>query len=197
MLQSLFLSSSSSPILESLDLHGSRKYRISCSSSSRNNGNIPKLEPFSRSRLERAIKDPPLIKKSENQLADYCSTLEGDESYSCWKAYFELKDLEKELPKEDVERLIIESGGVKSLVGYVHGIAEIHRVKKEYNSKTGKTSNSEEEVVRNCPIPDGLPKSREELEEEENWKMPDSPFTTLLRTMGKKDSAWYSTPPDH
>ena len=25
---------------------------------------------------------------------DYCSTLDGDDSYSCWKAYFELKDLE-------------------------------------------------------------------------------------------------------
>lgn len=25
---------------------------------------------------------------------DYCSTLEGDQSYSCWQAYFELKDLE-------------------------------------------------------------------------------------------------------
>lgn len=27
-------------------------------------------------------------------LSDYCSTLEGDESYSCWRAYFELKDLQ-------------------------------------------------------------------------------------------------------
>lgn len=25
---------------------------------------------------------------------EYCSRLEGDESYSCWRAYFELKDLE-------------------------------------------------------------------------------------------------------
>lgn len=100
-----------------------------------------------------------------------------------------------------MERLIIESGGIKSLVRYVHGIAEIYRMKKERNSKTGKVSNSKEEeekeVARVCPIPDGLPKSREELEEEENWKMPDSPFTTLLRTMGKKNPAWYSSPPDH
>ena len=26
--------------------------------------------------------------------ADYCSVLEGDDSYNCWQAYFELKDLE-------------------------------------------------------------------------------------------------------
>lgn len=206
MLQSLILSSSSSAlIVDSLDLHGLRSLssssrgginsRISCSSSSRNNGYIPKLEPFSRSRLERAIKDPPLIQRSENQLADYCSTLEGDESYNCWKAYFELKDLEKEAPKEEVERLIIESGGMKSLVGCLHGITEIHRVKKGC-SKTGKASSSEEERVRLCPIPDGLPKSREELEEEENCKMPDSPFTRLLRTKGK-NPAWYSPPADY
>lgn len=30
-------------------------------------------------------------------VSDYCSTLEGDESYSCWRAYFELKDLEVSL----------------------------------------------------------------------------------------------------
>ncbi|KAK7243210.1 hypothetical protein RIF29_38000 [Crotalaria pallida] len=33
---------------------------------------------------------------SLNLLAEpnYCSTLEGEECYSCWQAYFELKDLE-------------------------------------------------------------------------------------------------------
>jgi len=30
-------------------------------------------------------------------VSDYCSTVEGDESYSCWRAYFELKDLEVSL----------------------------------------------------------------------------------------------------
>lgn len=113
-------------------------------SSSRNQPYIPKLEPFSRTKFERAVKDPPLIEKSEKELsgllhlfyesqdpfwvgfpffykqwnltmvfimlccwmiwvhrlwcvlnfADYCLTLEGEESYSCWQAYFELKDLE-------------------------------------------------------------------------------------------------------
>ena len=27
-------------------------------------------------------------------VSDYCSTLEGDDSYSCWRGYFELKELE-------------------------------------------------------------------------------------------------------
>lgn len=40
---------------------------IRCSSSS--DAYIPKLEPFSRTKFERAVKDPPLIEKSENDLA--------------------------------------------------------------------------------------------------------------------------------
>ncbi|KAL8205204.1 hypothetical protein R6Q57_008755 [Mikania cordata] len=167
--------------------------------SSRNNAYIPKLEPFSRSKLDRIVKDPPLIQKSENDLADYCSTLEGDPSYNCWRAYFELKDLEKEAPKEEVERVILESGGVKSLIGCLHGISEIHKAKKQSgsdvrNMRSGNTPAVD--AVRACPVPDGLPKSREEMEEEEKGKMPDSPFTRLLRAKGKFP-AWYSPAPDH
>ncbi|KAL0356779.1 UNVERIFIED_CONTAM: CCG-binding protein 1 [Sesamum calycinum] len=143
--------------------------RISCSAS-RNNVYIPKLEPFSRNKIDRVVKEPPLIQRSEAQIAgkvvksfsDYCSTLEGDDSYNCWTAYFELKELEKEAPKEELEKLIIEAGGVKSLI-------------------SGKA----------CPVPDGLPKTSEELEEEEKARMPDSPFTRLLRARGKHP-AWYT-----
>ncbi|KAL3515242.1 hypothetical protein ACH5RR_022144 [Cinchona calisaya] len=204
-LQSLPLTSSLSSastflVVESNDFHSSRSRAslnstICCSSSPRNNAYIPKLEPFSRTKFERSLKDPPLIEKSENQLADYCSTLEGDPSYSCWKAYFELKDLEKEAPKEEVERLIIEAGGVKSLIGCLHGIAEIHKARKG-SSKSEKNSNFVQTGARTCPVPDGLPKSREELEEEEKARMPDSPFTRLLRTKGTFP-AWYSAAPDY
>nr|XP_043621692.1 CCG-binding protein 1-like [Erigeron canadensis] len=178
--------------------------------SSRNNGYIPKLEPFSRSKFDRIVKDPPLIQKSENDLADYCSTLEGDPSYSCWRAYFELKDFEKEAPKEVVERVIIESGGVKSLIGCLHGISEIHKAKKELDQKNEtnvvnelKSENTPlaatataVESRRACPVPSGLPKSREEMEEEEKGRMPDSPFTRLLRSKGRSP-AWFSPTPDH
>ncbi|VVA15235.1 PREDICTED: CCG-binding 1 [Prunus dulcis] len=163
--------------------------------SSRNHAYIPKLEPFSRSKLDRAIRDPPLIEKCENELSDYCSTLEGDESYGCWRAYFELKDLEKEIPKQDVEKLILQAGGVKTLVGCLHGIAAIKKDKKlGFNS--AKPSDVVKEGQRLCPIPDGLPKSAQELEEEESSRMPDSPFTRLLRIKGRHP-AWYSATPDH
>ncbi|KAL3538909.1 hypothetical protein ACH5RR_002275 [Cinchona calisaya] len=204
LIQSLPLSSSlssSSILLETKNnIHSSRSLNpiihCSSSSSSRNNDYIPKLEPFSRTKFERAVKDPPLIQKSKTQLADYCSTLEGDPSYSCWKAYFELKDLEKEAPKEEVERLIIEAGGVKSLIGVLHGITEIHKAKKGFNKSDQNHANSELTGTRTCPVPDGLPKSREELEEEEKARMPDSPFTRLLRMMGRCPD-WYTPAPDY
>ncbi|XP_039173814.1 uncharacterized protein LOC120296188 [Eucalyptus grandis] len=75
----------------------SRRFAPVVRCSSRGNACIPKLEPFSRTRLERGLREPPLIQKCENELADYCSTLEGDSSYSYWRAYFEPKDLEVSL----------------------------------------------------------------------------------------------------
>ena len=59
-----------------------------------------------------------------------------------------------------------------------------------------KPLNTENEGKRFVHIPDGLPKSAEELEEEERSRMPDSPFTRLLRTKGRFP-AWYSPAPDH
>ncbi|MED6209523.1 hypothetical protein PIB30_055461 [Stylosanthes scabra] len=158
---------------------------ICCSSRKNNESYIPKLEPFSRTKFERAVKDPPLIQKSEKELADYCSTLEGDESYSCWQ---------KESPKEDIERLILQTGGIKSLIGCLHGIAIMHNLKKNGVNWAKDVKSQEED--RQCPIPDGLPKSAEELMEEEQGRMPDSPFTRLLRSKGRSP-AWYSPAPDH
>ncbi|XVF67651.1 hypothetical protein PTKIN_Ptkin10aG0138500 [Pterospermum kingtungense] len=208
MIKSFLLRSYSSPILVQVkDIHrtglspSSSKTRsgstsIRCSASS--DAYIPKLEPFSRTKFERAVKEPPLIEKSENELADYCSTLEGDDSYSCWRAYFELKDLEKEAPKEDVENLILQAGGVKSLIGCLHGVASIHNKGINNNGffTMAKPLNTTNEGKRFFHIPDGLPKSAEELEEEERARMPDSPFTRLLRTKGRFPD-WYSPAPDH
>ncbi|WJX44325.1 hypothetical protein P8452_31313 [Trifolium repens] len=190
------LGPSSPPLfLETHDLHRNRtKYSssiICCSS--RNQSYIPKLQPFNRSKIDRLAKDLPLLEKTEKDLLDYCSTLEGDEGYSCWQAYSELKDLEKESPKAEIERLIIQIGGVKSLIGCLHGIALMHKVKKN-GLNVAKKIESEEQKL--CPRPDGLPKSADEIMEEEQAKMPDSSYTKLLRSMGKYP-AWYSEAPDH
>ncbi|CAM8959796.1 hypothetical protein QQ045_002949 [Rhodiola kirilowii] len=167
--------------------------RISCFS--RSNGDVPKLEPFSRSKMDRIVSDPPLIQKSENELADYCSTLEGDPAYSCWRAYFELKDLEKKSPKHDVERLILQAGGVKSLIGCLHGISAIHKA-KNMAVESPTQSKVDFRGHKPFPIPDGLPKTAEEIKEEESARMPDSSFTRMLRARGTYP-AWYSPAPDH
>ena len=102
--------------------------------------------------------------------------------------------LQKELPKADIERLILETGGVKSLIGCLHGIAIMHKLKK--NGVNWAKDVKSEEAERRCPIPDGLPKSSDELMEEEQGRLPDSPYTRLLRSKGRFP-AWYSPAPDH
>ncbi|KAF6143397.1 hypothetical protein GIB67_029566 [Kingdonia uniflora] len=168
-----------------------------CCCSSRNHSFIPKLEPFNTSRIERGVKEPSIIEKTEHQLADYCSTLQGDDSYKCWRAYFELKDLERENPKEDIEKLILQSGGgVKTVMGWVHGISDIYKMKNQ-KIESLKLANEEKQSKKlHCPIPDGLPRSNEEIEEEEKGRMPDSQFTRLLRNKGRFP-AWYTPLPDH
>lgn len=43
---------------------------ICCCSRNNSHGYIPKLQPFStRTKFDRALQDPPLIQKSENELA--------------------------------------------------------------------------------------------------------------------------------
>ncbi|CAA7058588.1 unnamed protein product [Microthlaspi erraticum] len=159
---------------------------------------VPKLELFSRGKFDRILQDPPLIQKAESELSDYCSTLEGDDSYSCWRAYFELKDLEREKPKVEVENLILQTGGLKSLIGCLHGVASMEKENKTKNGLKGAAEqpDSKKGMKIHNHIPDGLPKSQEELEEEESSKMPDSAFTRLLRAKGTIP-AWFSHAPDH
>ncbi|KAI3895769.1 hypothetical protein MKW98_025560 [Papaver atlanticum] len=191
---------SSSLLFDTIDLPRT-KYMIKpsssmiCCSSSSSSRSVPKLEPFSRNKIDRGIKELPFVQKYENELADYCSTLEGDKAYSCWRAYFELKDLENEFTKEELEMLVIQSGGVKSLIDCVHGITTMQKKKKseEIVKDSMKTIDQDKKPF---PVPDGLPKSQAEIDEEEESKMPDSSFTRLLRSKGKFP-AWFSPVPDH
>ena len=90
-------------------------------------------------------------------------------------------------------------GGLKSLIGCLHHIVTFRKGKK-FGIGSAKAVNAEKVVetgeTRPFPVPDGLPKSQEEIEEEEKGRMPDSPFTRLLRTKGRFP-AWYSPIPDH
>lgn len=83
---------------------------------------------------------------------------------------------------------------MKSLIGCLHGIALMRKLKKNDLNLTNEIYSEEEQNP--CPRPDGLPKSADEMMEEEQAKMPDSSYTKLLRSMGKSP-AWYSEAPDH
>ncbi|RWR73564.1 CCG-binding protein 1-like protein [Cinnamomum micranthum f. kanehirae] len=62
-------SSSSSFLLEAPELSRSRASSTICNSSHRTSASyIPKLEPFSRSKIEREVKGPSFIQKTENYL---------------------------------------------------------------------------------------------------------------------------------
>lgn len=110
-------------------------------------------------------------------------------------AYFELKDLEKEMPREDVEKFVRQAGGLKSLIDCLHGITAMQKKKdKKVQKPVSSTTGTQRE--RPFPVPEGLPKTQEELDDEERGRMPDSPFTRLLRSMGRLP-AWFSQAPDH
>lgn len=104
--------------------------------------------------------------------------------------------LQKEAPKEEVERLILQAGGVKTLIGCLHAVSDMHKAKKESNESVKAVNLDAKQAREPCPVPDGLPRTREELEEEEKSRMPDSPYTKLLRAKGTH-SVWYSTTLDY
>jgi len=52
--------------------------------------NVPKLEPFNQSRISRLVREPSLLKKAEDAIAEKCMVLEGDAAYWCWEALFEV-----------------------------------------------------------------------------------------------------------
>lgn len=93
---------------------------------------------------------------------------------------------QKVAPKEDLERIIRGAGDVKTLMKWIPGIAAIYKDGKENALDKEKPMNTEREGKRLSHIPEWMPKSVEELEEEEKAKMSDSPYTRLLRTMGRK-----------
>ena len=66
-----------------------------------------------------------------------------------------------------MEKLIHQVEGIKSSIRWLHSIAAIHRDKNNGGFNLAKPLNVEKEGKRPCLVPDGLPKSLEELEEEE------------------------------
>ncbi|KAM3260492.1 hypothetical protein ACQJBY_051637 [Aegilops geniculata] len=167
----------------------------------RDYGSIPKREPFSSSRsiLDEFFKqEKPLVQRTKDQITDYCTTLEGDDCCSCWDAYFELNKLEQELPQEEISRMVKDSrSDPRYLISSIHHRSDLRKkmAEKAHNSAP---SNSPGQTAkpRPFPVPDGLPKTQEEIDEDEEALMPESPYTRLLRRMGRFPD-WYTPRPDH
>lgn len=105
--------------------------------------------------------------------------------------------IQKEKPKVEVEYIIFQTGGVKSLIGCLHWLASIEKDNKTKNGlEVTEQSDSAQGMKLHIHVPDGLPKSQEEVMEEEKSWMPDSAFTKLLRTKGTIP-AWFSHALDH
>lgn len=168
----------------------------------RNYDSIPKREPFSSSRSilhEFLRQDKPLIQRTKDQITDYCTAIEGDECCSCWDAYFELNKLEQELPKDEIARMVKDSeGDVRYLIESIHHRSDLRKkvAEKSRNSVPSSSQGSRAAKPRPFPVPDGIPKTQEELAEEEEALMPESPYTRLLRRMGRYPD-WYTPRPDH
>ncbi len=94
-----------------------------------------------------------------------------------------------------MERLILQGWGSEVFDWMLTWNSAMHKGRKNGFGSMAPMA-VEKEIERECPIPDGLPKSLEELEEEERARMPDSPYTRLLRARGTRP-AWYSHAPDH
>ena len=58
--------------------------------------------------------------------------------------------MQKETPKGDVEKLILQAGGIKSLVGCLHGIASMQKG-KTYGFNSAKPVEEAKAVERLCP----------------------------------------------
>ncbi|KAH7415999.1 hypothetical protein KP509_14G070500 [Ceratopteris richardii] len=177
---------------------------------------VPKLEPFSQSRVSRLVKEPSLLEKAEHAIADRCSILEGDAAYECWEALFEFEHMkhdtkiqcdlaapsEKARACRSLERLenfVRYSGGVASLINNVRMLAMANKMHKPAMDSPDELQNSQDHAPRNSstsaddnenvvhffPEPEDLPPTKEDLELEESARMPDSPFTRVLRVMGR------------
>ncbi|WVZ60675.1 hypothetical protein U9M48_010664 [Paspalum notatum var. saurae] len=176
--------------------------RVSVARAVRNYDSIPKREPFSSSRsiLDEFLRqEKPLVQRTKDQITDYCTTVEGDECCSCWDAYFELNKLEQQLPKEEIARMVKDSeGDVRYLIESIHHRSQVRKKMAEEGRSSvssGSLGHKAKPTYR-CPVPDGVPKSQEELAEEEDAMMEDSPYTRLLRRMGRYPD-WYTPRPDH
>ena len=105
---------------------------------------------------------------------------------------------QQELPKEEISRMVKDSeGDVRYLIQSIHHRSDLRKkVAEKAHNSVPSSSQKQTAKPRPFPVPDGIPKTQEELAEEEEALMPESPYTRLLRRMGRYPD-WYTPRPDH
>ncbi|KAJ3706062.1 hypothetical protein LUZ61_009767 [Rhynchospora tenuis] len=166
--------------------------------SERNYSPLPKVKaPLGRPTLLEQTRDLlPLVDQIKDKLSEYCTTVDGEECCSCWDAYFEMQDLKKKWPPEKFDRFLhdVSHEGMKSLIYFVHHAALLEKESGEVIQETTKELGKRDAEMP-MHVPDGLPKTREEIEEEDQGRMPESDFTRLLQSLRVYPS-WYMERPD-
>ena len=88
-------------------------------------------------------------------------------------------------------------GDVRYLIQSIHHRSDLlKKVAEKAHNSVPSSSQGQTAKPRPFPVPDGIPKTQEELAEEEEALMPESPYTRLLRRMGRYPD-WYTPRPDH
>jgi hypothetical protein len=85
----------------------------------------------------------------------------------------------------------------KYLISSIHHRSDLRKkMAEKAQSSVPASSSVQATKPRPFPVPDGLPKTQEEIDEEEGALMPESSYTRLLRRMGRYPD-WYTPRPDH
>ncbi|CAK9226542.1 unnamed protein product [Sphagnum troendelagicum] len=194
--------SNSSPVLPGSKM-GSRPALVSCTAvlspgksseggaGAHHNSLPPKMEPFSRSRISRLMREPSLLEKAEQALSDRCMVLEGDEGYRCWEALSEFENIKVVLQSRNLcsimllQPLVVPSCGVSGLIDNVIMVAKVAKLPHGVDKPL---------VLPEAGEP--LNNSMEEETKDDSGLLPESLTSQMLRHQGRP-APWFTHPPDH
>ncbi|CAM6049008.1 unnamed protein product [Sphagnum compactum] len=183
--------SNSSPVLPGSKM-SSRPALVSCTAvlspgksseggaGAHHNSLPPKMEPFSRSRISRLMREPSLLEKAEQALSDRCIVLEGDEGYRCWEALSEFENI-----KVVLQYLRKNLCGVSGLIDNVIMVAKVAKLPHGVDKPL---------VLPEAGEP--LNNSMEEEMKDDSGLLPESLTSQMLRHQGQP-APWFTHPPDH
>ena len=98
-------------------------------------------------------------------------------------------------PLDRLGNLVRQSEGVASLIDNVRMLSKAKEIHQKAHEDNTSTPEDMEKKVHFFPEPDSLPPTKEDLELQESARMPESPFTRVLRKMGSHSSPYQDCEP--